>query len=111
MIRVVAWYLGKEISMRMRETLESKGKDTAITLRISKQQKNILNQAAKLKHTSLTNFVLQQAYHAAQEALADQIRFSLDSESWDKFCEALDKKPEAIENLKNLFSKKTLLDD
>lgn len=86
-----------------------KQKDTAITLRISKQQKSLLLQAAKVRHTSLTDFVLEQAFHAAQDTLAEQVHFKLDDTQWQLFCEALDKPAKSNEALKKLLTEPSVL--
>lgn len=85
-------------------------KDTAITLRISKQQKYFLSQPAKLRHTTLTNFVLEEAFHAAQDTLADQVRFSLDDNQWQQFCDALDQPALPMEAIKKLLTEPSILD-
>lgn len=85
-------------------------KDTAITLRISKQQKNLLAQAARLRHTTLTNFVLEEAFHAAQETIADQVRFTLDDTEWQLFCDALDRPANPIEATRKLLKEPSTLD-
>lgn len=95
----------------VKNTVNKRQKDTAITLRISKAQKGILAQAAKLRHTTLTNFVIEEAFHAAQDTIADQVRFSLDDEQWKLFCEALDQPAVQIEALKLLLTEPSLLDE
>lgn len=85
-------------------------KDTAITLRISSQQKSFLSQAAKLRHTTLTNFVLEEAFHAAQDTIADQVRFSLDDHQWQLFCDALDQPARPMEELQKLLTEPSILD-
>jgi uncharacterized protein (DUF1778 family) len=85
-------------------------KDTAITLRISKQQKNLLAQAARLRHTTLTNFVLEEAFHAAQDAIAEQVRFTLSDTEWQLFCEALDRPAMPIEATRKLLTEPSILD-
>ncbi len=85
-------------------------KDTAITPRISKQQKYFLSQAAKLRHTTLTNFVLEEAFHAAQDTLANQVRFSLDDNQWQLFCDALDQPAISTETIKKLLTEPSILD-
>lgn len=85
-------------------------KDTAITLRISKRQKDFLTQAARLRHTTLTNFVLEEAFHAAQDTIADQVRFSLNDAEWELFCEALDRPAISIEETRKLLIEPSILD-
>lgn len=89
----------------------TKQKDTAITLRISKRQKRVLTQAAKIKHTTLSNFVLERAFQAAQDTIADQVHFLLDEGQWEGFCDALDKPAQTIDSLKSLLKEPSILDD
>ena len=89
----------------------SKGKkETAITLRVSKEQKHLLSQAAKIRHTTLTNFVLEEAFHAAQDTLAEQVRFSLDDTQWRLFCDALDRPASPIALTRKLLIEPSILD-
>lgn len=86
-------------------------KDTAITLRISTQQKNILSQAAKMRHTTLTNFVIEEAFHAAQDMIADQVHFNLDDTQWQLFCDALDRPAISIDSIRKLLNEPSILDE
>ena len=85
-------------------------KDERLFLRVSSSQKEVLEKAAELKHTSLTNFVLENSYAAAQEILANQVHFILSDEQWELFNEALNSPPKEIAGLKKLFSKKRVFD-
>lgn len=85
-------------------------KDTAITLRISKPEKNLLAQAAKLRQTTLTNFVLEEAYHAAQETISEQVKFMLNDKEWQLFCDALDRPAMSIEATRKLLTEPSILD-
>lgn len=101
--------MAKPAKLALKET-PSRKKDSAITLRISTQQKNILSQAAKLRHTTLTNFVIEEAFHAAQDTLADQVKFTLGDEQWQLFIEALDRPARDIPELRKLLTTPSLLD-
>ncbi|MDF3034579.1 MAG: hypothetical protein K0R76_1533 [Alphaproteobacteria bacterium] len=92
------------------QPVSKRQKDTAITLRISKQQKFFLSQAAKVRHTTLTNFVIEEAFHAAQDTLADQVRFILDDTQWQLFCDALDRPAVPIEATRKLLREPSILD-
>jgi uncharacterized protein (DUF1778 family) len=85
-------------------------KDTAITLRISKQQKNFLAQAAKIRDTTLTNFILEEACHAAQDTIANQVNFYLDDAQWQLFCEALDRPAVSVEAIRKLLTEPSMFD-
>ncbi|MCE3230803.1 MAG: hypothetical protein K0R52_731 [Alphaproteobacteria bacterium] len=92
------------------QPISKRQKDTAITLRISKQQKFFLSQAAKVRHTTLTNFVIEEAFQAAQDTLADQVRFILDDTQWQLFCDALDRPAVPIEATRKLLREPSILD-
>jgi len=83
-------------------------KEERLFLRVTSSQKEILEKAAEIKQTSLTNFVLDNSFAVAQEILANQVRFVLTEEQWKKFNEALEAPPKEIPALKNLFSKESV---
>lgn len=85
-------------------------KETAITLRISKEQKYFLSQAARIRRTTLTGFVLGEALHAAQDTVADEVRFVLDDMQWQLFCEALDRPAMPIAAVRKLLTEPSILD-
>lgn len=85
-------------------------KEATLQLRVSSQQKDILSQAAKLLRTTLSNFVLANAYKAAQQVLTDQIHFTLSPEQWNSFCQALDQPARDIPALKALLEEPGVLD-
>ena len=86
-------------------------KETTLQLRVSHKQKEILNQAAKLDQTTLTSFVLENAYRAAQQILSEQVHFTLSPPQWEKFCNLLDQPAHSIPALQALLSEPGLLDD
>ncbi len=88
----------------------SESKDTHINIRTSRQEKEILSRAAKLRRTTVTGFVLEKAVQAAQEVLAEQTLFTLPDEQWQLFCEALDAPAKDLPSLRQLLSSKTVLD-
>jgi len=83
-------------------------KDERLFLRVSSSQKEVLEKAAELKQTSLTNFVIENSFAAAQEILANQVHFVLTDEQWELFNEALNSPPKEIPALKELFSKQSV---
>ena len=52
-------------------------KETKVQLRMRPLQKDVIARAAELKQTTLTNFMVEQAFDAAQQILADQAHFYL----------------------------------
>jgi len=59
---------------------ETQLRDTKVQLRMRPLQKDVIARAAHLKQTTLTNFMVEQAFHAAQQILADQVHFYLSPE-------------------------------
>jgi|SRR5262245_14770793 len=86
-------------------------KTTRLNLRASVAQKHILEEAARLKQTSVTEFVLQKACEAAQEIVAEEGRIRLSRRDWDAFRKALDAPTRRIPNLRKLLTSKSVLDD
>ena len=92
-------------------TLQNSHKEATLQLRISSKQKLLLSQAAKLRNMTLSGFVLERAFNAAQELLFDQVNFSLDESSWESFCQAIDAPSVLVANLNQLLNQKGLLDE
>jgi len=77
---------------------------------VTPHQKQVLMRAAQAARTSLTHFMVEKAYQAAQEVLADQTVFLLPDEQWEAFCKALDRPPRDLPALRKLLSEPTVLD-
>jgi len=73
-------------------------------------QKEVIARAANLKQTTLTNFMVEQAFQAAQQILADQVHFYLSDEKWDEFCAALDAPPKDLPRLRKLLARPGVFD-
>jgi uncharacterized protein (DUF1778 family) len=86
------------------------GKATKVQLRLQPLQKAVLVRAAELRHTSLSNFILDHAYAAAQKMLADQVEIVMAPAEWKAFCKALDAPPRPIPALKKLFARPGVFD-
>ncbi|HEX4133507.1 MAG TPA: DUF1778 domain-containing protein [Bryobacteraceae bacterium] len=74
-------------------------------------QKDVIARAAELKQTTLTNFMVQQAFEAAQHILADQTHFYLTPEKWDEFAAALDAPPRNLPGLRELLGGPNVFDE
>ncbi len=85
-------------------------KATKVQLRLRPIQKAILARAAQLRRTSLSNFMLEHAYEAAQQVLADQVDIVMPPAEWDAFCKALDAPPRQIPALKKLLTQPSVFD-
>lgn len=84
-----------------------KRKDHRFDLRASADQKRAIEQAALLKQTSATNFILDTAYEAAQRLIREQSNIVLSTADWKAFCDALDNPPEPSPALKKLMTRKS----
>jgi uncharacterized protein (DUF1778 family) len=81
-------------------------KQEKFNLRWTAQQEQTIRQAAELKQKSVSAFILDQAYEAAQQVLRDQDRyhFSLTEQEWKEFSEALDAPPTRLPALHKLLN-------
>lgn len=86
------------------------GKSGRLMLRVSPEQKRILQQAAQIQSTSMTNFILQQSCEAAKEVVAAELRIVLDAEQWRAFSEALDSPRRDHEGMRRLLTEPSVLD-
>jgi len=85
-------------------------KATKVQLRLRPIQKAVLARAAQLRRTSLSNFMLEHAYEAAQQVLAEQVDIVMPPAEWDAFCKALDAPPRQIPALKKLLTQASVFD-
>jgi uncharacterized protein (DUF1778 family) len=85
-------------------------KETKVQLRMRPLQKDVIARAAELRQTTMTNFMVEQAFHAAQQVLADQAHFYLSPEKWDEFCAALDAPPRDIPEIRKLLTESSIFD-
>ncbi len=85
-------------------------KGTRFSIRASAGQKRVIAQAARIKETTMSEFVLEQAVLAAQQTLADQSRFTLPKKQWEAFCAALDAPPRSVPVLRRLLTKPGVFD-
>ena len=86
-------------------------KETKVQLRMRPMQKDVIARAAELKQTTMTNFMVEQAFHAAQQVLADQTHFYLSPKKWDEFCAALDAPPRVLPRLRKLLTEPGVFDE
>jgi uncharacterized protein (DUF1778 family) len=98
---------------KMKPNLEPKNavKASKVQLRLRPGEKELIARAARLQRTTLTSFMVENAYSAAQRALADQVHFALSPERWKAFCEALDAPPRNIPALRDLLNRPSVFDD
>jgi uncharacterized protein (DUF1778 family) len=83
---------------------------TRINIRVAPVTKKLLKSAAKLRKSSLSDFVLNSSMVAAENVLADQTRFVLPADKWAAFNAALDAPPKELPALKRLFAKPSVFE-
>lgn len=86
-------------------------KATKVQLRLRPVQKAIIARAAELRQTSLSNFMLEHAYEAAQHVLAEQTDIAMSPKEWTAFCEALDAPPRSVPALRKLLTEASVFDE
>lgn len=81
-------------------------KQEKFNLRWTAQQEQVIRDAALVKQKSVSAFILDQAYEAAQQVLREQdhFHFSLTEEQWKEFCAALDAPPKPNPALRKLMN-------
>jgi uncharacterized protein (DUF1778 family) len=88
----------------------SSNKETRLNIRANFHQKEVISQAAKIRNTTISNFVIEKAYEVAQSVVAEKTVFTLPTQQWQEFCQALDKKPKNNHSLRELLSKPDVFD-
>jgi uncharacterized protein (DUF1778 family) len=79
-------------------------KEDRLYVRMSPDQKQRVTRAARTRHLTTSQFVVQATLDAAEAVLADQTVFHLSPEQWEAFQARLDEPPRDIPALKKLFS-------
>lgn len=80
----------------------------SINLRISNDEKALIDLAAQSMGKSRTAFILENTLRIAEEAILDRGRFTLDSKQWAQLHTALNAPPsdEQVQGLSRLFTAK-----
>ena len=90
-------------------TAASHSKSERIDVRASAPVKQLLQEAARVAHKNVSEFLLDAGIIAANQTLADRTRFELSDEQWVAFQAALDQPVIAKPRLKKLLSEPGLL--
>lgn len=81
-------------------------RDQAINIRATRQQRDLIDHAASMLGKSRSDFMLETACKAAENALIDQAFFLLDDNAFDLFVEVLDDPPPPSDQLRRLMARK-----
>lgn len=79
-------------------------KQERMHIRLDTLSKQKLERAAAYAHTSLSEFVLGQALHAADEVIQEHESIMLDKADWEVFLDALDNPPKPNARLRRAFA-------
>jgi uncharacterized protein (DUF1778 family) len=88
----------------------STARSEKLDIRITPEAKRLLQEAARERHTTISQFVLDTALGAANDLLAARTRIGLDCARWEQFMEALDAPPRVHPRMKRLLNEPTVLD-
>src|SRR5258708_33003257 len=72
----------------------------SLTLRIKPELRGLIDRAAQLAGKNRTDFVLEAARRAAEDALLDRMVFSVSPKAYAEFLERLDAPPQPDERLR-----------
>jgi uncharacterized protein (DUF1778 family) len=85
-------------------------KKERIDLRVNLHVKQLLQEAARACHKSVSEFLLDAGITAANQTLDDRRRFELDDEQWQAFQQALERPVKSQPPLERLLTEKGVLD-
>ncbi len=85
-------------------------KEARFSIRASAVQKRVIAQAARIKEKTMSEFVLEQSFLAAQQVIADHAHFTLPEKQWNAFCAALDAPPKSVPQLRRLLTQPGVFD-
>jgi len=75
-------------------------KRETLNIRIKSEERNLIDRAAKTHGKNRTDFILDAARRAAEDALLDQVIISLSPEAYSEFLARLDMPPKPNERLR-----------
>lgn len=64
-----------------------------VNLRIREDVRQVIDRAARLRGKTRSNFMIDAAFRAAEEALLDQALIEVDAETYRRYLEILDQPP------------------
>ncbi|MHC1729747.1 MAG: DUF1778 domain-containing protein [Syntrophobacteraceae bacterium] len=85
-------------------------KTERLDIRITPEDRRLLQQAARERHTTVSQFVLQSALDSAGAVLAERSHIKLNDEQWTAFMAALDAPPRHHPRMERLLNEPTILD-
>ena len=101
--------MGQPFQKGVAMTAVTHSKSERIDVRASAPVKQLLQEAARVAHKNVSEFLLDAGIMAANQTLADRTRFELGEENWRAFQAAMDQPVSAKPMLKKLLSEPGLL--
>lgn len=86
-------------------------RDILLNVRTNSETKQLLKEAATMLGTTVTGFLLSTATKEAHELINNKHHFILNTEQWNKFCNALNTKPKENKALQKLLNSKGVFDE
>jgi uncharacterized protein (DUF1778 family) len=74
-----------------------------VNLRMRGDTRSLIDRAAQMLGRSRSDFMIEAARRAAEDAILDQTVISVDRESYDRFVAMLDRPPESNEKLRKML--------
>ena len=81
-------------------------RSSRLGLRATPEQETVLRRAAEVAHKSLTDFILDAAYQAAEQTLLDQRLFKVSGSQYQALLKMLDRPEKENPGLADLFSRR-----
>jgi uncharacterized protein (DUF1778 family) len=82
-----------------------------LNFRVKAKDRNLIDRAAQLLGKSRTDFMLEAARQAAQDALLDQTLFKVSPKVYDQFVARLDAPPASNKKLRRMMTAKAPWDE
>lgn len=89
------------------QTIQSEDR---LSIRANSSQKDKLRRAAEVRHTTMSQFVLESSLNAAEEVLRRESVLDVSAEEYDWLCKSLDAPARDLPELKKLLSEKPAWD-
>jgi uncharacterized protein (DUF1778 family) len=86
-------------------------KNEKFDIRLSGQEQALIRQAARLRRTTPTGFIREQAVVAAEVVIHEQTRFVLTEEQWQALDAAFAQPPRVLANLEHKLAEPDAWDD
>ncbi len=96
------------MALQQRKPRTTKAK--TLNLRVTEEQKAAFEEAARIKQTQVSSFILNNAYEAAQGVIREQHVISVSEGQWEILCHALDNPPKTNPALRKLMKSKSVFD-